>query len=537
MTRRKRIIWVLGTVICALVLGVVGYVVSGSTAVESWVGSQLLEMGGTYLAPELRFERLTYVRPRTIVLDKLTLSSPDPAHPGHSLVILAVKRARLELTEMPRRGRPIRFSRVILESPEMHAIAATPGGGGGGGLVGYSHFIRTAADSAAPGVTAAAPAPLKLSDFLLMRQVEIIDGTVSYDPRMPDMLPLWLDGINARLDFTPSGTSANPGLYTIATTISRKPALDLSLNGHVDIDTLTMELAKLELTLDLQEKNAHFLPPELQKILQTFEVTGQLHVTVAGTLPLADWRQTTLQSRGELTAAQVAAGQTRLAIGAWNWDLEVAAGVATIRKADAQLLGGELHISGSIPLDGAAPARLRLNANDIQIQQLLRSNKPGELPLYAGNLSAAITYSAPLALWNKQAAGGGTLSIRQGRVDNIPLLGRIVAGVSQSLAGALGKHAPDLTDTADGTFSFAGEGVHFDHFSGTSGSLGLRGSGSVGFDGRLDLRLNGGPMEGLQNSLGAIGEAWASASDALAGYRVTGTVDDPKVTMELGRAP
>ena len=351
------------------------------------------------------------------------------------------------------------------------------------------------------------------------------------------MRPIWLDGINARLDFAPVGTSEKPGLYAIATTISRKPALELFLNGHVDIDTLTMDLAKLELTLDLQEKNAHLLPPELQKTLQTYEVTGQLHVTAAGTLPLADWRQCTLQSQGELLAARVAAGPHRLAIGAWNWEMEVAEGLATIRKADAKLLGGELHVSGSIPLDGTAPARLRLNASDIQIQQLLRSNKPGELPLYAGNLRAAITYSAPLALWNKQAAGGGTLSIRQGRIDNLPLLGRIVAGVSQSLAGALGKPAPALTDTADATFRFAGEGVHFDHFSGTSGNLALRGTGSIGFEGRLDLRLNGGPMEGLQNSLGAIGEAWASASDALAGYRVTGTVDDPKVTMELGRAP
>ena len=95
-----------------MVLGVAGYVVSRSSAIESWVGAQLLEIGGTYLAPELRFERLTYVRPRTILLDNLTLSSPDPAHAGHSVVILAVKHARLELTEIPRRGQPIRFSRV-----------------------------------------------------------------------------------------------------------------------------------------------------------------------------------------------------------------------------------------------------------------------------------------------------------------------------------------------------------------------------------------------------------------------------------------
>ena len=131
-----------------IVLAIGGYVASGSAAVESWVGTRLLEIGGSYLGPELRFERLTYVRPRTIVLDHLTLSSPDPARPGQWAAILAVKKARLELTEIPRRGQPIRFSQVILESPEVHAIAATPGGAS---LLGFSNFIKGAADSHAPG--------------------------------------------------------------------------------------------------------------------------------------------------------------------------------------------------------------------------------------------------------------------------------------------------------------------------------------------------------------------------------------------------
>ena len=527
MVLRRRVAWIAGGAALVMVLAVGGYLVSGSSAIESWVGTQLLEIGGTYLGPELRFERLTYVRPRTILLDNLTLASPDPASPGRAAVILAVKHARLELAEIPRRGQPIRFSQVILESPEIHALAATPGGAR---LVGFSGLVKSSTDSGTPR----AAGSLKLSDFLLIRHIEIIDGTVSYDPRTPDMLPIWLDAINASLDFTPAGSSANPGLYAIATNISRKPALELALQGQVNIDTLTVELAKLELTLDLQEKNAHFLPPELQKILRTFEVTGQLHVTTAGNLPLADWRQLALQSKGELTAARVAAGKNRLAIDAWNWEADVGGGVANIRKSDTQLLGGELHLTGTIPLDGAEPARLRLSAGDIQIQQLLRSSNSGEVPPYAGNLDAAITYAAPLARWNTQAAGGGTISIRQGRIDNIPVLGQIFTGVEDLLKHTMGGNTHALTDSADGTFAFAGDRVRFDHFAGASGALALRGAGTIGFDRQLDLRLNGGPMEGLQNSLGVVGEAWASVSDAMTGYRVTGSAGAPKVTMELG---
>ena len=533
MAVRRRVTWIALSALLALVLGIVGYVASGSSAIESWVGTQILEIGGTYLGPELRFERLTYVRPRTILLDHVSLSSPDPANPGHAVVILAVKRARLELTEMPRRGQPIKLSQVILESPEIHALAATAGGAR---LVGFSQFIKDSPAPPAPGA-AAQTAPLKLSDFLLMRHVEIIDGTASYDPRRPDTPPILLDAINARLDFTPAGTASNPGLYALATTISRKPALELALEGSVDIDTLIAQLAKLELTVDLQEKNAHYLPPELQKLLKTFEVTGQLRVTAAGTVPLADWRACSLRSEGTLTAAQVAMGEHRLAMGACNWEADVEGGVASIRKADAQILGGELHVSGTIPLNGAEPARVRVNADGLQIQQLLRSSKPDEAPRYAGNLDAAIDYAAPPAMWNKQAAGGGTIAIRQGRIDHIPVLGSIVTSLSQTLARATGGNQSALTDTADATFSFAGDGVRFDHFAGTCGMLALRGGGTIGFDRRLDLRLNAGTMENIQNSLGVLGEAWASMSDAMAGYRVSGTVSDPKVSMEIGGGP
>jgi hypothetical protein len=521
MVRRRRGRWIAGGVAVALVLGVAAYVLSGSAAIESWVGSQLLEYGATYLEPELKFTRLTYVRPRTIVLDNVTLSSPDPDHPGQTVVILAVKRARLELTEIPRRGRPIKFSEVILEAPEIRAVATVPGGAS---LVGFSHLMRGSAEASANA------GPLKLSDLLLMRRVEIADGRVSYDSRSAGMAPIWLDGINARMDFTPAGTTQNPGLYALATTISRKPALDLTLQGQVDVDALTVKLDKLELNLDMQEKNVHVLPSELQKLLRTFEVTGQLQVTASGMVPLADWRASTLQTKGALKGARVAAGLHRLEIGAWEWEADAGEGVLNIRKADAQLLGGELHISGTIPLGGVEPARLRLSANNLQIQQVLRSSKPGELPLYAGNLAAAITYSAPLALWNRQAAGGGTVSIREGRIDNIPLLGRIATGINNTLA----SNRKGLTDAADGTFSFTGEGVRFDHFTATSGMLALRGSGTIGFDGRLDLRLNGGPMEGLQNSLGTVGDVWASISDAMAGYRVSGTLEDPQVSLEVG---
>jgi hypothetical protein len=551
MTLRKRVLWIVIGAVAVVVLGVAGYLVSGSSAIESWVGSQLLEIGGTYLQPELKFERLTFVRPRTILLDRVTLSSPDPANPGHSVVILAVKRARLELAEVPRRGQPIKFSQIILESPEIHMIAATPGSAR---LLGFSNLLKGSADSpasasasptavsasptpasAGPASASAKPPPMKLSDFLLIRRVELTAAAISYDPRIPGTPPIWLDGINARLDFNPADTTTQPGLYAIATTISRKPAFDLDLQGKMDIDTLAMALAKFDLSLNLQEENLHVLPPALQNLLKSHEVTGQLHVAATGTLPLANWRQAAIQAKGELTAARVAAGRGRVSIDTWNWDAEMTGGMATIRKSDAQLLGGELHLAGTIPMDASLPANLKLNARNLRIQKLLRASNPGEAPDFAGNVAADITFSAPLAKWNTEAGGSGTLSIRQGRIDKLPVLGTVFTSLNNALSKTLGGSA--LTDSADGNFTFAGNCVRIDLFTATSGELALRGGGTIGFDRRLDLRLNGGPMERLQNSLGAVGRVWASASDAIAGYQVSGTVADPQVSMVLGGGP
>ncbi len=551
MSIKKRIVWMGAALVLALILGVAGYILSGSSAVESWVGSQLLDIGGGYLQPQMHFDRLTYLRPRTIVLDNLTLTSPDPSQPERSVVILAVKRARLELTEIPRRGQPIKFSEVVLESPEVRCIAA---GKGGTGLIGFSHLLKSSANSAAPtpatvaasaspvaattpaattatAAVATTAASMKLSDWLLIRRLEIKNGKIVCDPRTADTAPFWLDGINAKLDFTPADAAGN---YTLATTISRKPAFDLDIEGKINIDTLNADLAKLELTLDLQEKSIHVLPPELQKILQSYEITGQLRATASGNLPFTHWRQSALKATIDLTKVQVAVGQNRLAIDSWNFQADMSGGVASLRKADARLLGGDLHFAGTLPLAGNQPAQLSMRAADLKIQQLLRTVQPDQPPLYAGRFSADVNYTAPLAEWNKQAAGGGNFSIREGRLGNIPILGPILTVLGKSLKKALGVDNHDLKDSADGSLSFAGAGVRIDRLDASSGGMALRATGTIAFDQQLDLRVNAGPLEMLQNSLGGVGQLWASVSDAFAGYRVNGTLASPRVSVEIG---
>ncbi len=539
MALLKRYMLIMLAAAAVFVVAIIVYIFSGSAEVESWVGSQLLSIGGSYLQPQLRFDRLTYQRPRTILVDNLTLSSPDPAHGGQLVVILAVKRARLELAEIPRRGQPIKIAEVILESPEFRAIALTPGSAG---LVGFSQLLKTslvcrspstkgAAVSSAPATTARAP-PLMLSDLMLVRRIEIINGLIRYDPRVPKTQPMQLDDINASLELTPSGVT--PGLYTIGTTITRQPIFELDIQGQFNIDTLTAQLTALALTLDMRQENAHYLPPEIQALLSSFEITGQLHVMASGSIPLTNFQQCTLHSSAELSGARFAAGPYRFSADEFNTVMDAAHGIATIQKAEAHLLGGEVHASGTIPLDPAKSARLELSAKNIQIEKTLRSTDPNTLPLYAGNVAAQATYTAALARWRSQSTGNGTFSIRQGRIDKIPVLGGIVTGVCNAVSKTFSGDSHTLTDTADAAFTLAGDHVQLDQMAAKSGGLGLRGSGTIGFDQQLNLRLNAGPMEHLQDVMGDVGKAWAAASDNMAGYRVTGTLLDPHVAFEIG---
>jgi hypothetical protein len=537
MTLRRLLLAFVASVVLLTAAGV-AYYFSKSTALESWIGSQLLTFTGTYINPDLHFKKLTYVRPSTVLLEDMSLTSPDPAQPGTEVTILAVKKARIELAEVPRPGQPLKFSQVILESPEVRAIAP---GSGAGGFVGFTQFLKSAQPAAPQNAPAGPPGPpqpvMKLSDLLLIHHVELNNALIRYDRRIAGLQPMQLDAINLHLDFVPANPSAPgapAGLYTIKTSINRPPVFQLDIDGTLDIDTLTAKLRQLTLALDLQEKNAHFLPPEIQQVLNSFEISGQFQLTCSGTLPFASPADADLHSAVTLHAAHTAFGKYRLAVDSFDADLDVSRRATVIRKADARLLGGTIHLAGEIPNDRDLPAQLQLALNNIRIEQTLRTLDPRELPPYAGSLDADIHFTGPPTRWATQAGGGGHASLRQGRIGDLPLLGKIIVAVNSLLAKTLGQNSRQLADSAEARFVFAGDRVRLEMLEARSSALALRATGTIGFNGALDLRLNAGPLEKLQNSMGILGDIWGAASDALVSYRVTGNVAAPQVRLQVG---
>ena len=75
------------------------------------------------------------------------------------------------------------------------------------------------------------------------------------------------------------------------------------------------------------------------------------------------------------------------------------------------------------------------------------------------------------------------------------------------------------------------ERIQIGSFSALSGPIGARGNGWIGFDGRLDLEMNAGPLEGLQATAGTIGTLTGLITDRLATYVVTGSVQEPRVVL------
>jgi hypothetical protein len=66
---------------------------------------------------------------------------------------------------------------------------------------------------------------------------------------------------------------------------------------------------------------------------------------------------------------------------------------------------------------------------------------------------------------------------------------------------------------------------------------GLRGHGDVYFDSRLDLAVYGGPVQKLENEFGEVGDVLGEITETLVRARVTGTVDKPKIGIEVLRLP
>ena len=553
----------------ALVVGVLVWLAgqAGTSPVEAWVAGQIQAVADAYLNPKLTFTDLDYEFPAKVRLKSLRLTADDPANPGKTLDILACERAEIELTDMPKPGEPIQIASIVLRKPVFNAVAY---GDGTKRLVGYSELICKApattelAEASAPVAAATAPAVAtaaatptpttapnvpRLSDFLRMKRVELVDGRILSDARLPGVPPMEIDKITTRLAVEP----ADGGWYSLDTRITRDPIFDLKLTGRVNLDTFTAADAVVELEAQVAREHDKFLPPDLQKFLRAHEVHGVMRATVtAQTLPLLDPSRGRMKVEASLADANVSYQDYRVPIEALVLSAALEDGVVNLSRMEMKALRGAAEARGTLALNDARDLDARLVVRNMILDDTIKDGTAtAKQPKFGGRVSVQLAAAASLThlvasattqpaatIAAEQPWGRGKIEVDQGRLVHSPLVQGLGRAITKSTSwlrrGGTKTGKGTGTDRATVMFELVAHEARCSEITYVGDVFAARGHGAVGFNQELDLIVNGGPLEKMQHMMGRhVGGMFARLTDALAGYHVTGTVAEPQVGMQL----
>ncbi len=513
-------------------------------SLEKWIGKQLQSVANSYLGPTLSFDGLDYQYPGTVKLKNMRLTAEDPMNPGKTIDVLGTTDATITLGEIPSVGKPIVITKVILNQPLFQAVSISPTNRD---LVGFAHFLK-------PGVVkpdgATTQPSHKLSDFFQVQQIQLNDCKVVYDPRIAGTDPMVLDHIWTEVDITP--TSGNT--YDLALGLNRKPLFDLKVGGQFNVDTLVVSNADIKLVVAVDPAQMSYLPPEMQALVKKYQVQGQLSVHVAGSLPVKDYKNGNVDLNVRLTNANVTTDEYKIPVRALVLDSQLEDGKVVISSLSIKALKGLAEASGTVDVNRRLDSDLQLHVHDVVIDEFFVKPGTAEKPKLAGrlkanlhtevSLSAIMVRLAPDSATGLELAskapelldplpekwGSGEIHLDHGRLVNIPVLEQLTRAITKTASLLSSKRKDKPTETADATFDFMGDQIKISDFNYAGEIVAARGDGAIALDERLDLTFNGGPIEKIQNLLGKkIGSILGSVTDQVFSYRVTGTVDEPKI--------
>jgi hypothetical protein len=503
----------------------------GSGAVEQWVTGQIQLVADAYLAPKLTFTDLDYEFPSTVKLKCLRLTADDPAHPGKTIDILGCEEAQLELGEIPQPGHPIRIASIVLVKPLFQAVRA---GDGTTRLVGFSELIRPNVEITTQPNDGGAP---RLSEFLDMRHVELVDGRIISDPRLPGVPRMEIDRINTRLSVQREGG----GWYALNTRITREPIFDLNVTGRLNLDTFTVADATILLKAQVAREYDGYLPPEMQQFLREHEVQGTLEAKITGNLPVLEPARGRVRMEASLANANVSFGDYRLPVDSLALSASLDDGVLRLSKLNVKALRGEADVEGAVVMNDGRDADVRVVVRDMLLDDTIRDgSKAAKEPKYGGRVKAEIVAAAPLRAISTESFtrtwGKGTIEVDQGRLVHIPVINGLGQTITKSASWLTGRGGGKGTGTDRATVVFAlrEREARCSEMTYVGDVFAARGRGTVGFNRQLDLIVNAGPLEKMQSLLGRhVGGMFGKLTDAVAGYHVTGTVAKPEIELQL----
>jgi len=322
-----------------------------ASPVENWVREYLVKVLREHLNPQVAIGELDYQYPLTVVITELKLTESE-------VDILAVKRARLELAEIPKYGKPILIERIELDSPSVQLVQ-TPTER----LRGWSNLVRQNVLESEESVESG----YRVSDFLRLRQASIRDGSVSHQSA-PDAAKMTLDGLNAQILTPPSTTE--PGWYSVSGEFTRDGLFIITLDSRINVDDGKLVLNELSVEGQVDRSRYTAFPGPIQEFLGNHKMKGELSLNVSGRWSPAVVEEQDLRLQARLSDVQFVDSGLELT----GKQLDATAAVDSQRiVADAQsdLLGGELKVHFESPFEAKQPTGLKFNLKGADLAQLV----------------------------------------------------------------------------------------------------------------------------------------------------------------------
>lgn len=486
-----------------------------SGQLATWIGKQVVGITASYIEPKIDFRSIDYAAPYSVTLNDVTFTAKD------GTLVAAVKRLNVQLAELPSTDKPIRIKSVAFDQPMLNLIKSPEG------FKGLVPFVK-----ATPGKSDQKVDPnFKASNVFELRELRMTNGSVSYDQSdgSPKMV---VEGLTVNLDVQP-GTGADAGWYAVKTTMGRKPQAVIDVDGKVNIDSMLSSFKKLAMEVKVGPETIAGLPPQIQTFVKEHDASGDLKITASGDAPLLDPTKGTAEVVVDLSAFNVAFGETKLPIDTAQIKGSLKGGVFTILPSTMSLLKGNANFEGSVGLTEAGkPAALNWSVTNIDLTETLRAQVPsGKAPPYAGIVNGSGSVRTSVDDPTGKMSGNGTVELRQGHLTGLPAV--------QQLARAtdlLGRISPSLRfdHTADVVFTLEPRGMNISDLAISTEFIGVKGSGMIGFDQSLDLTVSAGPVEKLAGLLGKnqVSRLIGDIAGGLVKYRIGGVIGSPTVKVD-----
>lgn len=526
MRRLRRII--LWTFALLIVVGgaLLFYVLHSPSELERYIGNQVQAIVNRQLKPQLSFENLRYEYPATVHLENLKLTAEDPANPGKTIDIVAADSGTLTLAKIPRVGEPIQIERITLQKPSLQLISMGPNNPD---LCGFSDILK---EKPASKPTTKEKEDT-FSDILQIRLIQIADGKVVYDPRIPGTEAMTLDQVNTQVDFTPT----EAGWYAFKLGINRRPLFTLVAGTQINLDTFQLRDINVTLKAKLEDEDMTYLPPQVQRELQKYQVRGRIDAVANGELPITQPEKAKLGLSVDLRKAHAVLGEYEMPIERFTSQVNFFDNTLQVTSAELNGFSGTASVTGTLGLDEALTSDLTIKVNQMKIQDIFASKDASNPSTLTGLLSVDAWLRGPLQSIIDRAGGAATpalpkswasgiVRIQDGRLMNFALIRRILS--------AIGITQISNTDSATIAADCGGDTVAINDIKYVGKLLAARGSGTIKLDRTMDLWINAGPIERAQVLLGSVGSVIGKVTDNIVAYRVRGTVDDPKITVEVG---